>query len=133
DFSAILQLLYAGDAAERAVAAYALGRPESSRASGAGYQAPHLAALLDDPYSALRLVAYRALRVQPGFADFAYDFLAPPELRRDSVSRALEIARQHAPHSAEGRLLLSPDGTPEPSTIAELRAARDDRPITIAE
>jgi hypothetical protein len=118
--SALLTSLIAGNAAERALSAYALGRPEARQAAGDRFAAPLLAELLDDPYSAVRLVAYRALRKQPGFADFQYDFLAPPEQRRVSLAYALPLARALA-----GRL--------DQARIAELRARRDQTPITLAE
>ncbi len=72
--SATLRALYQGDAAERALAAFALGQPETRRAASSHFQAPHLASLLDDPYSAVRLVAWKSLRELPGFAGFDYDF-----------------------------------------------------------
>ncbi|HEV3021755.1 MAG TPA: multiheme c-type cytochrome, partial [Pirellulales bacterium] len=59
--AAVLGLLR-GDAVQRALAAYAFGWPEARRASGEGWQAPLLATLLDDPYSAVRMVAWRSLR-----------------------------------------------------------------------
>jgi predicted CXXCH cytochrome family protein len=128
--SATLHDLHAGDAARRVISAYALGRPEARRASGAGFQAAHLALLLDDPYSAVRLVAHRALREQPGFADFDYDFLAPSERRAQAASRALGLAPPGPPDAA---LLLGADGKLDTRRVGELRAIRDDRPITIAE
>ncbi|HVJ13785.1 MAG TPA: multiheme c-type cytochrome [Polyangiaceae bacterium] len=116
--SAVLTALVAGNAAERALAAHALGRPEARRAAGNRSHAAELALLLDDPYSAVRVVAHRALLEQPGFSHFDYDFLAAPDERRAAVARARELAK---------------GATLDQATIAELRARRDETPITLAE
>ena len=55
--------------------------------------APYLAQLLDDPYQAVRLIAYRSLRSLPGYETFEYDFLAPAPERAAARLRALEIWR----------------------------------------
>jgi len=117
EVSAVLTSLIAGNAAERALAAYALGRPEARQAAGGRLEVAPLALLLDDPYSAVRLVAYRALLAQPGLAGLSYDFLAPPAQRAAAVQRALELT----------------GGSLDQATLAELRARRDESPITLAE
>jgi hypothetical protein len=80
--SAMLTAAIAGNAAERAVAAYALGRPEALKAGRPGFGSAALALLLDDPYSAVRLVAYRAaeLAKSPGLNQASIDAL---RARRD--------------------------------------------------
>jgi hypothetical protein len=113
-----LTSVVAGNAAERAVVAFALGRPEARQATGGRSQAALLALLLDDPYSAVRLVAHRALREQPGFESFDYDFLAPPDELRAAALRARELAAE---------------GAPDQAIVAALRARRDETPITLAE
>jgi hypothetical protein len=109
------ELLLAGDAADRAVAAWAFGRPEARAASGAGWEAPYLAALLDDPYSAVRFIAERSLRSFPGFSNLDYDFLALPERRR--AARDAVLARFAS----------------ERARIEALVARRDDRSVSISE
>jgi hypothetical protein len=116
--SAIVEAALAGDAAERAIAAYALGRPEALAAAGENLPVAALAELLADPYSAVRLVALRALRAQPGLEAFDYDFLAEPAQRQAAVRRARELTHGRGPDQA---------------TIAALSARRDDRPIVISE
>ncbi|HEX6767259.1 MAG TPA: ammonia-forming cytochrome c nitrite reductase subunit c552 [Polyangiaceae bacterium] len=109
------ELLLAGDAADRAVLAWAFGRPEARAASGAGWEAPYLAALLDDPYSAVRFIAERSLRSFPGFSNLDYDFLALPERRR--AARDAVLARFAS----------------ERARIEALVARRDDRSVSISE
>jgi hypothetical protein len=76
---------------------------------------PYLAALLDDPYSAVRFVAARSLRAFPEFSRESYDFLAPKERRR-AVRDAI-LARFPA----------------ERPNLLALVARQDDRPVSISE
>ncbi|HVR20527.1 MAG TPA: cytochrome c3 family protein, partial [Polyangiaceae bacterium] len=110
-----LEVLLTGDAAERAVMAWAFGLPETRTASGDDWQAPYLAALLDDPYSAVRFIAGRSLRSFSGYSKLDYDFLAAPERRRQA--RDAVLARFPA----------------ERSRIAALLARQDARPVSISE
>ncbi|HEY8074624.1 MAG TPA: multiheme c-type cytochrome [Labilithrix sp.] len=98
---------FAGDAAERVIVADALGSAESRAASGEGWQPRILAELVSDPYAAVRFVAARSLRAQPGFADL------PAE-------RAAVVARS-------ARAIV------EPATARSLLDTRDTRAVTIAE
>ncbi len=131
--SATLRALYRGNAAERALAAFALGQPDTARAIERPFQAAHLASLLDDPYSAVRLVAWKALRDMPGFQGFEYDFLAPREERRDKVRQAIERSGLGPELARKEELLFRPDGALDAARIAALLAERDPRPITISE
>ena len=45
---------------------------------GRDWPAAFLLPLLDDPYAAVRYLAYRSLRELPGFRDFAYDYVGAP-------------------------------------------------------
>jgi hypothetical protein len=110
-----VERLLAGDAAERAIFAWAFGLDETRSASGASFQPPYLAALLDDPYSAVRFIAARSLRTFPGFSTLDYDFLAPPERRRAVRDSILSRAPSDAPR------------------IEALLARQDRRPVSISE
>lgn len=78
-----------GDAAQRAVTAWHLGWKPARAALPEHFAAPLLAALLDDPYAAVRRVAGRSLAVQPRHRGFVYDFLSSPEERARASARAL--------------------------------------------
>jgi predicted CXXCH cytochrome family protein len=131
--SRMLEDLLSGDAAERAIAAWALGRPEAQLAAGDDWQAAMLAELLDDPYAAVRKVALGSLRQLPGFAGFEADFVAAPEMRRAARERALsQWRRNFAPRTAPALLLDARAGRDE-TALRALAAARDDRPTTISE
>ena len=79
-----------GDAGERALTAWALGWAPAQAASGTSWMVPHLAELLNDPYEAVRYIAYRSLRTLPGYAGVDYDYVAS---REERVAAALPILR----------------------------------------
>jgi hypothetical protein len=54
-----------GDAAQRALAAWAMGDDEALVASGRSWQVPYLDALTRDPYAAVRLIAGRSRGAHP--------------------------------------------------------------------
>jgi predicted CXXCH cytochrome family protein len=131
--SAVVAALLRGDAAQRVLAAAAMGDPEALAASGRGWQVPLLAQALLDPYAALRVVALRSLRAQPGFEDLAVTALADEASRRalrEEVLRRWESA-PHAPGASGVR--LGSDGRVDRAALAEMVAGRDDRAVTIAE
>lgn len=124
--------LLRGDAVERALTAYATGSPEARDASGDDWSPPFLAALLEDDYSAVRLVAWRALRRLGRTID--YDFIGPSEQRAAARRQAVEQWRA-APQTrpANHRLLIGPNGDVDRTAVEELLSRRDDEPITIQE
>lgn len=124
--------LLRGDAVERALAAYAAGSPEARQASGDDWSPPFLAALLEDDYSAVRLVAWRALRRLRRPID--YDFIGPPEQRAAARRRVIDEWRAAHPSRAENRrVLIGSNGELDQAALDELLSRRDDEPITIQE
>jgi len=134
--AASLWWLFTGDAGQRALAAWSMGWAPAKAASGQDWQAPHLARLLDDPYSAVRYIAQRSLRTLPGFEGFEYDFIASPEDRKAAGTRALEAwnKRSQKPEAtAASRILLQADGTLNVEAANKLHPKRNDRPIRLRE
>ena len=84
-----------GDAAARVIATAALGDPDARAASGGGWQPQLLAEALDDPYAAVRFVAWRSLRPFPGFEDLRFDFDAPLSLQARAQAWAFERMLEH--------------------------------------
>lgn len=133
--SVMLELLLAGDAAQRAVVAWNLGRPEVIEQSPP-WPAPFLALTLLDPYSAVRSVAYESLRKYPGFQDFTYDFLAAPAERNGAMRQAIERWRAQLPAQpawSGSSFLLRSDGSMDIESVQQLMGARDNRPILLPE
>lgn len=123
-----------GDAATRVVLADHLFAPEAIATVGDDFQLPVLATLLDDPYSAVRFVAARALVEHGDLAPGEYDFLAPSPERREVAARLLARFERAFPASVGDRPeLLLPKGALDRARLAEWLARRDDRPIFLAE
>jgi predicted CXXCH cytochrome family protein len=117
----VVGLLLRGDAAQRVIAAASMGWHDAHATSGNAWEAPFVAQLLEDPYSAVRIVAARALRTLPGFEDFAYDPMARPE-ERARARREVVLAWERT------------SGRPfESAWAAGVIAERDDHAVTIAE
>jgi hypothetical protein len=123
---AAVEWALAGDAAQRALAAWYLGWDSAKQASnelgGDDWQAPILAELLDDPYAAVRYVAQRSLRTLPTWQDLDYDFVAPAAERQ--AARRAAITRAASTKPVDGL---------DAAALAALRARRDDRPVALLE
>jgi predicted CXXCH cytochrome family protein len=121
--------LLAGDAASRAVAAAAFGRPEAQHGSNRGASALALARLVDDPYAAVRKIACDSLRTFAELRDLSCDFAAAPELRRSQLRATYSRARTLFAANA--------NGPGEEAAFAEriqsLLGRRDHTPMTISE
>lgn len=134
--AASIEWLLKGDAAQRVLAAWTMGWEPAHEASSANWLAPHLAQLLNDPYSAVRYVAARSLKKLSGFQDFNYDFLAGPESREQAVEEALQLWKQTenaVQFSDNGRVLYDAEGQPQLLRIKKMIEQRDDRPLEISE
>ena len=125
--------LLSGDAAERAIAAFALGRADATKAAGDGFQAAFLAEGLDDPYAAVRRVAARALAGLPEGRALDYDYLAPREARQEKRALVLERFRARREKRAAPEVLLDASGGPDEARVRALLERRDHRPIFISE
>ena len=124
-----------GDAGQRALMAWTLGWEDAREVSGSDWQAPYLAQLLDDPYPAVRIVAYRSLIRLPQFSDFEYDLMGSAADRADARRRALEIwnASKESRQGGNSTVLVAPDGSIQEDRFEELSAKRDDRFVSLEE
>ena len=125
-----------GDAGQRALMAWAMGWPTAQEASGRDWIAPQLSALLDDPYDAVRLIAYRSMRTLPGFGEFRGNFLAPSDQRRSDIAAIngqWKAGWTMGSRSTPGEVLLNTDGSFRLEIIQRLLAARDNRSVVLNE
>jgi predicted CXXCH cytochrome family protein len=129
--------LYAlkGDAGQRALTAYAMGWEDARKTSGADWLVPYLASLLDDPYSAVRYIAYRSLRGHSGFKDLKFDFTQAPADRPAMLPKILDLWKA-APggedRSGESILLKAPRQV-DTTAFEQLAAQRDNTSIDLQE
>jgi hypothetical protein len=138
DAAVAASLLWAlrGDAAQRVIVAQALGWAPAQEISGTGWMPFYLAQLMEDPYEAVRFIAYRSLRGLPGFEQVAYDFVAPPKLRFEAVLRAVDLWRSGTlpgTRRTDRQLLFNPDGTLRGEVVSRLLSERDHRRVLLRE
>ena len=124
-----------GDAGQRALAAWHMGWTPALSASGSGWQSPLLAELLDDPYSAVRYMAHKALTRQPGFEDFEYDFVAgeTSRLARREVALARWTLLTGNTPTNPATVLLDTDGQRLTNKVRQLIETRDNRSMRLRE
>lgn len=125
-----------GDAGQRALMAWMMGWRPAQEASGSKWIAPYLSGLLNDPYDAVRFIAYRSMRSLPGFESFNGDFLAAPPAREGeaaAVMRQWRQAQARHPSTANDALLLNADGSVKADVVGRLLRERNDRPVSLNE
>ncbi len=128
--------LLKGDAGQRALMAWSLGWQPAQKASGVNWMAPILGQLLDDPYAAVRLIAARSLKGLPGFADFAYDFLSPADVRAEAPLKAVTVwnGTLDATHRrSDPALLFDAGGKIRLDLVNLIRQRRDDHRMSLRE
>ena len=133
--SGALLWLIRGDAGERAIAAWNLGWQPAQEASGTSWMVPHLAELLNDPYEAVRFIAYRSFRSLPEYADFEYDFLATRDDRIATVVPAIRAWRNGtlANLRLDPELLIDAGGGLRTDALRRLFEQRDNRTLFLRE
>jgi hypothetical protein len=133
--AASLLWLLRGDAGERALAAWSMGWSTALEASGSQWPAPFLARLLEDPYDAVRYIAHRSLRAQPGFQEFEFDFVGPGTELQAAREKAIRIWSEAAAaqprHGTE--LLIDAPASLQHDRVQRLLDLRDNRPVNLSE
>ena len=125
-----------GDAGQRALAAWSMGWKSARETSGETWIAPHLATLLEDPYSAVRYIAYHSLKELPEFGSLDYDYVGSPDTlaaTRNSAIKLWKKGAQPTPLDRARFVLMNEDGTLDESAIARLLSSRDNRPVHLRE
>jgi hypothetical protein len=134
--AASLLWLLKGDAGQRAITAWSMGWKPAQEASGSGWTTPFLIGLLDDPYDAVRFVAYKSLRSLPAMNTFTYNFMAPHDRRLADVGQALTMWQHHRP-AADPKLtpalLYDEAGNLNAELLNRLASQRDDRRVSLRE
>ena len=134
EVAAGVRWLLSGDAGQRALAAWHAGWAPAQQASTADWMAAHLAPLLDDPYHAVRWIAFWSLRTLPGFGDFEYAYVAEPPAWSEAARLALrEWSARGSTAGPRPAVLIARDGSLDAAAQARLLAARDDTPFKLGE
>jgi hypothetical protein len=125
-----------GDAGQRALTAWSMGWEPAQQTSGTWWMAPYLGQLLDDPYAAVRYVAYRSIRRLPGYTTFRYDFVGPAEHQTDARRRAFALWRGldgGNKRAARRELLIGRGHILQQESFDRLLSQRDNREVYLAE
>jgi len=132
--AAALLWLLRGDAGQRALAAASMGLASAQSAAGTAWMPPYLAGLLDDPYSAVRYNAARALHGLAGYSDLAYDWVGSPAEWQQAQREAIGRWRRSAGAAvSRAELLLPAPGRIDVDAVVALQRERDDRPVMLSE
>lgn len=132
--SAALLWMLRGDAVQRALVAWSCGWQAARETCGDDWLPPFLARLLEDPYSAVRLMAARSLKKLG--SDLNYDFLASVEARTAARREAVDRWQRHVANSNRNfpaSVLLDHDGHVLDDEVERILGMRDDHPLSIAE
>ena len=134
--SATVKLLLTGDAGQRALAVFALGWEPALAASGNDWEAPLLAATLEDPYPAVRMIfASDPLRVFRGLRIFHLTTIPHAgATAADHVLNALRLWQRDAT-GLKGRdgTLIGPGTKINTDEFALLFGKRDNKSVRIHE
>jgi hypothetical protein len=129
-----------GDAGQRALMAWSFGWKSARLASGTEWSPPFLAALLNDPYHAVRYIAERSLKDLPAAKGLRYDYMMERPERNAGMMQVLKNwgAKQGAANRRTApELLIETDGVFNPHAmqqrINQLLSERVDPPLTLNE
>lgn len=131
--SAAVNLLLKGDAAQRALMAAGAGWGPARAVSGENWMSFYLCQLLDDPYSAVRLIAWRSLQRNAAFEGVPYDYVSPPAERTAARREALERWAKLPMDRAGSNILFNANGRPVSAAIQRVLAARDRKRVELIE
>ena len=135
--SAALLWLIKGDAGQRALIAWSMGWEPAQAASRKEWMAPYLAQLLNDPYSAVRYIAFRSLKsLRSDYKALSYDFVGPEAQRTASRVSVIDIWKKTEARSApsdRAELLITGPGELNGQTVAHLLRERDNLSMDLQE
>ena len=134
--AASLLWLLRGDAGQRALIGWSMGWQPAQRASGTSWIGIYLAQLLNDPYDAVRFIAYRSFRSLPGLAEFDFNFVAPPKERLEKTTEAADLWWRGlglVNRRTDPQLLFDSEGLPREDLANQLGQQRSNRPVVLNE
>jgi hypothetical protein len=125
-----------GDANLRALAAWHLGwQPAHSAIISPEWIPPILSILMDDPYDAVRYIAYRSLKSLPGYGDTEFDYVASEAKRRQIIETiGLDWNNRRSPGLVNRpELLVNPAGRIDFPALRDHMNSRNHRLVHLLE
>jgi hypothetical protein len=121
-----------GDAGQRALIAWHMGWKPAQETSTTDWLTPYLAALMEDPYDAVRYIAHRALGIL-GKDGTGYDFVGPPAIRTAAV-REIKERWKSSPHpTPPPAVLIDQNGEVKQAEFERLLRRRNQRELILDE
>jgi len=113
-----------------------MGWKPAREASGEKWLAPYLGQLLEDPYSTVRYIARRSLRLLPEFQDFEFDYIGPVANR--ALARQAAWTKWEQTHGRKldrsgPEILIRPDGQIDRGVWERLLSQRDEKSMYLQE
>ena len=126
-----------GEAGQRAWMAWSMGWADALEASSGGdWTLPYLIELLDDPYPAVRIIAWRSLKSRPDFEGPDFEPNAPEPARQQAVARLRDWLGGNADNLIRTRgsaILIDDRGQVRAAEVRRLLEQRDHTMINLLE
>lgn len=123
-----------GDAHVRALAAWHLGwKPAQEAVKSKDWMPPMLAALMNDPYDAVRYIAHKSLLTLPEYRKFEFDYVGPTKDRAQRVDAVLRTWQQRPRLRNRPDLLLDARGHLDQAAFNRNLEQRDTRRMHLLE
>ncbi len=137
DVAASVQWALEGDAGQRALIAWSMGWEPARDVSGTDWMTPILGQLLDDPYDAVRFIAFESLsrgETGVGAADgMDYDFVGSRVHRARAKREVWDRWSASGSTAPNGAVLVLDDGSYDWPRFRRLLANRNERRVSLQE
>ncbi|MEI6107046.1 MAG: multiheme c-type cytochrome [Opitutae bacterium] len=136
EWAAGAQWLLKGDAAQRALVVWSMGWGPAQRAAGRNWLYPYLIFTLNDPYAAVRFMAWKSLQTLPGFTGYAFDYTGDDAAQKTALAGAYQKWWQELRPRGEAfraPTILEPAGRFRTEVFERLLNQRDNRKVFLAE
>ena len=135
--SSILKMLLMGDAGQRVIAAWHMGWKPAREISGNDWQPGWLFRSMNDPYSAVRYIAHKALIIDPRLNKIEFDYTGPLTKRTEQIQNAKDFWTKallnHDGLTSQPELLIDNQGKPIDIKAKYFESKRNNQPITLQE
>ena len=135
--SSVLKMLLMGDAGQRAIAAWHMGWKPAREVSGNDWQPGWLFRSMNDPYSAVRYIAHKALIADSRLNKIEFDYTGSLTKRTEQIQNAkglwMEALLNQGKLTTQPELLIDNQGKPIETKAKYFESKRNNQPITLQE
>jgi len=135
--SSVLKMSIMGDAGQRAISAWHMGWKPAREVSGNNWQSGWLLRGMNDSYSAVRYISYKALIADPRLNEIEFDYTGSLTKRTEQIQNAKDIWMNLLLNQDEfipkDELLVDDQGKPIEAKAKYFESKRNNQPITLQE